>query len=92
MGPHLERTPTEWFHAAAHSYVEKHQGCAACGGQHCVFPSRWGSRLEYYCSACDFSASHDAETGHYFASPGDGRQLAEALLTHLTSCEETDFL
>jgi hypothetical protein len=80
MGAHAERTPAEWFYAAARCYLEQHQGCAACGGQHCVFRSRWGSRTEYYCSACDFSACHDADSGRCFASEGDGHQLAEALL------------
>jgi hypothetical protein len=82
MGFNKERTPVEWFVEAARWYVEGHQGCASCGGQHCVFQSSWGHRIEYYCSACDFSTCHDRQTGRYFASPGDGRQLAETLLNH----------
>jgi hypothetical protein len=80
MECHAQRSPGEWFHEAVRYYSEEHQGCAHCGNRHCVFRSRWGERVEYYCSACDFSACHDARTGRYFAATGDGRQLAESLL------------
>jgi hypothetical protein len=71
----------QWYAQAEHSYVECHQGCPSCHRRHCVFRACWGARTEYYCSACDFSASHDGQTGRYFTAPGDGRQLAEALLS-----------
>jgi hypothetical protein len=80
MGFTTERTPVEWFYEAARWYLEGHQGCPSCRGQHCVFRSSWGRRLEYYCSACDFSACHDGESGRYFACRGDGRALADSLL------------
>jgi hypothetical protein len=80
MGSSAERTPLEWYREAVRSYVEDHQGCPHCGGQHCVFRSCWGQRVEYYCSACDFSTCHDAQTGLYFAVIGDGRRLADTLL------------
>lgn len=92
MGSHATRTPAEWFHAAAHSYVAHHQGCASCGSQHCVFQSRWGQRIEYYCSACDFSACHDKESGQYFASEGDGRQLAGTLLGRFDFCKDKNLV
>jgi hypothetical protein len=65
------RSPAEWFAAAARGYVEAHQGCPCCGHQHCVFRSEWGPRVEFYCSACDFSACHDRQTGRCYAAPGD---------------------
>jgi hypothetical protein len=82
------RTPSEWFQAAADCYVQRHQGCPSCGRQHCVFQNRWGPRSEYHCSACGFSVCHDLESGKHFASPGDGRQLAESLLGHLALWED----
>jgi hypothetical protein len=92
MGSHRKRTPAEWFHAAAHCYIEKHQGCAACGQQHCVFRTGWDHRTEYHCSACDFSVCHDRGRGQYFASEGDGRQVANALLGHRDLCEDQNLV
>lgn len=80
MGLNAERTAVEWFVDAARWYVEGHQGCVSCGGQHCVFRSEWGARVEFYCSACDFSVCHDGETGHYFAAAGDGAPTGDGLL------------
>jgi hypothetical protein len=91
MGAHVTRTPAEWFQAAKHCYVENHQGCAACGSQHCVFQSHGDHRSEFYCSACDFSVCHDRGRGQYFASEGDGRQIADALLG-LDLCEDQNFV
>jgi hypothetical protein len=76
-----DRTPAEWFHAAVHSYEADHQGCTHCRNRHCVFRSRWGERIEYYCSACDFSTSHDRATDRYYTALGDGCQLGASLLT-----------
>jgi hypothetical protein len=70
MSRERERQAAEWFEAARRSYVEAHQGCAHCAEQHCVFLSLWGRRLEYHCMACDFSASHDDQTGRYYAALG----------------------
>jgi hypothetical protein len=92
MRSHRKRTPAEWFQAAAHCHIENHQGCAACGRQHCVFRSREDHRTEYYCSACDFSVCHDRERGQYFASEGDGRQLADAPLGQLDSCKDKNLV
>ncbi len=80
MGPEAERTPFEWYQEAVRAYAENHQACASCSAQQCVFQSRWGQRIEYYCCACDFSTGYDGQTGRYFAVIGDGRQLAETLL------------
>jgi hypothetical protein len=74
-----DRSPEEWFQQAVRSYEEEHQACAHCRNRHCVFRSCWGKRIEYYCSACDFSASHDGATARYYATLGDGRQLAASL-------------
>jgi hypothetical protein len=66
-----EHSAQEWFAAAAQWHVEGHQGCIYCGGRHCVFRSEQHGRVEYYCSACDFSACHDERTGQYLAVAGD---------------------
>jgi hypothetical protein len=71
MGSFDKRHPAEWYEAAADSYVQQHQGCARCGGQHCVLRAEWGLRTEFHCSKCDFSACHDRDSGRYFAVPGD---------------------
>jgi hypothetical protein len=70
MNQHAEWTPAQWFAEAARAYVEGHQACVWCGGCHRVFRSEKGSRLEYYCSACDFCAGHDREADDYYATPG----------------------
>jgi hypothetical protein len=65
-----ERTSQEWFAEAERCYVERHQGCAWCGGPYRVFRRQRGSALEYYCHCCDFRASHDPETGQCLYVPG----------------------
>jgi hypothetical protein len=91
MGLNAERTAVEWFEDAARWYIEGHQGCVSCGGQHCVFRSEWGARVEYYCSACDFSVCHDRQTGRYFAAAGDGPPERDFLLGgDASECEELD--
>jgi hypothetical protein len=80
MKPDHEPTPRQWYEAAAHWHVQEHQGCPCCGGQHCVFRSEWGCRIEYYCTACDFSASHDADTGRYFATAAARREQPSTIL------------
>jgi hypothetical protein len=74
------RAPREWFQYAAAWYVEGHQGCVACGEQHCVFRSEWAQRIEYYCSVCDFSTCYDLKTGFYYASAGDGQGVLGMVL------------
>jgi len=80
MTPPPDRTPSEWFQRAMTAYLEDHQGCACCGGRHCVFRSAWGQRIEYYCSVCDFSTCHDYRTGQYYATVGDGHGLLGVVL------------
>jgi hypothetical protein len=80
MTPPPNRTPGELFQSAARWYVQGHQGCVCCRGQHCVFRSDWGQRVEYYCSACDFSTCHDLRTGKYYAAVGDGHALPGVFL------------
>jgi hypothetical protein len=67
----LGRTPDEWFADAVRCYLEQHQGCPCCGARHCVFRSLWGTRVEYYCTACDFSAACDAASRYCTATCGD---------------------
>jgi hypothetical protein len=80
MRPHGDLTPIQWYEAAAHWHLQEHQGCPCCGGRHCVFRSEWGLRVEYYCTACDFSASHDAATGRFFTTAAAGRERPAAVL------------
>jgi hypothetical protein len=84
MGPIVEaradRAPSEWFADATRWYLQGHQGCAHCRGQHCVFRSEYGTRVEYYCTACDFSACHDRQTNRYFAALGEKEHQSSALL------------
>ncbi len=61
----------KWFREAMRWYVEEHQGCPRCHGRHCVFRARWGNRVEYHCTGCDFSAAHDEATGVYAATNGE---------------------
>ena len=83
MRPDRDLTPLEWYKAAEHCHVQEHQGCPCCRGQHCVFRSEWGGRVEYYCTACDFSASHDPHTGRYFITAADGREQPTTVLDRL---------
>ncbi len=70
MSPATKRSAHEWFEEAARCYVEGHQACAWCGGQHRVFKAVRSGRLEYYCKDCDFYVSRDAATGKCCAEPG----------------------
>jgi hypothetical protein len=64
------RTARDWFNEAKRGYSEKHQACPCCRSRHCVFRARWGSRTEYHCTACDFSAACDEEQGTFSATLG----------------------
>ena len=75
MGLDAERTAREWFEQAAFWYVQGHQGCAHCGERHCVFRQEWAGRLEYHCTACDFSACRDGQTGRYYVDAGEGQAV-----------------
>jgi hypothetical protein len=65
-----ERTSHQWFAEAERCYVERHQGCAWCGGSYRVFRKQRDNSLEYYCHSCDFRASHDSGTDQYVFIPG----------------------
>ncbi len=67
------RTSSEWFREAARCYVERHQGCAWCGGSYRVYQRRRGAVVEYCCNGCDFRATHDETTGQYVLVPGEVR-------------------
>jgi hypothetical protein len=72
----LGRTAEEWFEEAVRWYLEGHQGCPCCGGQHCVFRSQWGRRIEYYCTGCDFSVGQDTASRRCTASRGESLPAA----------------
>jgi hypothetical protein len=65
-----DRSPSEWFAAAVHCYVEGHQSCAWCGGAHCVFHTQRGGRREFNCRDCEFHVGYDATSNQYFSYPG----------------------
>jgi glutathionyl-hydroquinone reductase len=72
-----DRPPAAWFAEAARWYIDAHQGCPWCHDRQCVFRLERGSRIEYYCSTCDFSACFDGDSGrHYFAAGETGLQVA----------------
>jgi hypothetical protein len=79
-----ERVAQTWFIETSRWYVEEHQGCPRCQRRHCVFQARWGSRVEYHCTGCDFSAAHDEATGTYAAMVGDPAPPGAALPLDVT--------
>jgi hypothetical protein len=83
MAPNGELTAWEWYEAAKFWHTEEHQGCPCCRGRYCVFRSEWGDRVEYYCTACDFSASRDRQTGRCFTTTEIGRERPSAVLDDL---------
>jgi len=83
MTPDGELAPAEWYEAAEQWHVEQHQGCPYCCGRHCVFRSEWGDRVEYHCTACDFSASLDQRTGRYFTTTDADREQRSTILDDL---------
>jgi hypothetical protein len=70
------RAARDWYAEASRCYVEEHQGCPCCGGRHCVFRALWGSRTEYHCNECDFSAAYDEAAETYAAAYGERADLA----------------
>jgi hypothetical protein len=80
MRPDGDFTPSDWFEAAECCHLHEHQGCPCCRGRHCVFRSEWDGRVEYYCTACDFSASHDPRTDRYFTTAASGRERPTTVL------------
>jgi hypothetical protein len=68
-----ERTSREWFTEAQRCYIERHQGCAWCGGSHRVYFVRRDGRVEYSCNGCDFRATHNEVTDQYLTIPGEVR-------------------
>jgi hypothetical protein len=61
---------TQWFERASRYYVEGHQACPWCAQRHCLFRRRWGGRLEYHCSGCEFSTCQDERNGAHYWIPG----------------------
>lgn len=87
MALHPERSPREWYEEAARAHLEGHQACAWCGVAYQVYRAQRGSRLEYYCPACDFFAFHDTVSGKYFAALG--RDLATLPQAPIASTSQT---
>jgi hypothetical protein len=83
-----ERTARDWYEEAQRAYVEGHQACASCGRRHQVYKGHRGSRLEYYCPACDFFTFHDERSGQFYAVAGheapDNAHPATAPRPHAT--------
>jgi hypothetical protein len=72
--------PQDWYAQAARAYLQQHQGCPSCQRQHCVFRSVSGSRVEYYCSVCEFAVCHDRKTGACMATPGKPDAVSPTLI------------
>ncbi len=66
-----DHSPHEWYSLAEKCYLEKHQGCAWCGGSHRVFCTKEGDRTSYYCQACDSQASYDRASRKYHFLAGE---------------------
>lgn len=66
-----QRSAEQWFREAARCYIEKHQGCAWCGGAHRVLHRRRQQRHSYSCNACDFHVGLDEAAGEYFIISGE---------------------
>ncbi len=75
-----EWTAADWFRAAMDCYVVDHQGCPCCREQHCVFRTLWSRRVEYYCSACEFSVCLDGVTGECHHVAGDKERAQTSVL------------
>jgi len=78
----LDRTPQEWFEEAARCYLEKHQGCAWCGGQHRVYQLVQEQQVVYYCYGCEFRAGHDKQVGNFFSFPGQETRKPKTTMLH----------
>jgi hypothetical protein len=78
----LGRTAQEWFHEAARCYLDKHQGCAWCGGPHRVYQLVQELQIVYYCYGCDFRAGHDKTTGQFFSFPGEKAATGKKTMLH----------
>jgi hypothetical protein len=70
-GEFLGRTADDWFADALRWFFEEHQGCPCCRERHCVFRAQWGCRVEFYCTACDFSVAQDGGSKRCAAGGGD---------------------
>jgi hypothetical protein len=67
----VDLTPPQWYAEAARCYVEEHQGCPWCGGQHRVHQVRQGQKISFACQRCDFQVSFDGQTGRFHMIPGE---------------------
>ena len=86
MAPESDFVREKWYQAAEFWHTEHHQGCPCCRSRHCVFRSEWGDRVEYYCTACDFSASRDRRTGRCFTTTDEDREQPSPFLNDLLFC------
>lgn len=71
MAAMAERSPADWFEDAVRAYIEGHQACPWCECKHCVFRTEWDGRIEYLCSACDFSVCVDRRSGSHYMTRGE---------------------
>jgi hypothetical protein len=72
------RTSSEWFQEAARCYLERHQGCAWCGGSHRVFRICRENQVVYYCNGCDSRAEHDESANQFLWVPGEEQDTTRA--------------
>ena len=66
-----DRSAQEWYALAERKYVDNHQGCVWCDGSHRVFCARQGTKITYYCQACDCQASFDTKDEKHVFVPGE---------------------
>ena len=65
------RTAADWYQAQERAYAEQHQGCAYCGGTHCVRRVQGSVKKIYNCQRCDFQVSFEIPTRHYHMVRGE---------------------
>ena len=75
---YTKRTSSEWFQEAARCYLERHQGCAWCGGSHRVFRICRENQVVYYCNGCDSRAEHDESANQFLWVPGEEQDTTRA--------------
>ncbi len=68
---HPVRSACDWYKEAARCYLEGHQACAWCGGQHQVFKIKTATGVEYHCNQCDFRAGYDRHLDRHTVIPGE---------------------
>jgi len=75
-----EKVAADWFQAACQSFLENHQGCPCCNHQHCVIRSEWNTRIEFYCTECDFSVAWDYRLERFLLTLGQADYQPPAIV------------